>query len=243
MTLEPGALFYSLLGGVIPAFIWLAFWLREDKKRPEPRGLIMLAFFSGMVAVLFVIPFQKVSFRPDSLVLTFAFWAIFEEVFKFIAAYFTVLRRKEDDEPIDPLIYMMTVALGFAALENALFILRPLLAEGQLLAEICVNLQPAKCAFNTGSIRFVGATLLHTISSATIGISMALAFYKSRLTKVVYLVVGLVVASALHMFFNLFIIKEANSVTLATFGFVWIAVVILMLFFEKIKRIYPIKKP
>jgi RsiW-degrading membrane proteinase PrsW (M82 family) len=230
MTLDAEALLYSLVGGIIPAVLWLWFWLQEDKKRPEPRGLILLAFVSGMIAVPLVIPFQKFTHNPNSIFLTFLAWATLEELFKFGAAYFAALRKKDDNEPIDPLIYMMTAALGFVAIENALFILTPLL-HGNITESII-----------TGNLRFIGASLLHTISSAAIGIALALSFYKGRVQKRLYLFLGIGVAITLHTLFNLFIMKETDSITFATFGFVWIAIVILMLFFEKIKQIYPVNK-
>lgn len=221
-------LFYSLFGGILPALVWLFFWLREDAQRPEPRGLIMLTFFCGMLAVPLVIPFQRLTYLPLNELMTFTLWATIEEVFKFGAAYFVALRSREDDEPLDPLIYMMTAALGFVALENFLFILNPL-TSGNIVEGLI-----------TGNVRFVGANLLHTISSAAIGIAMGLSFYKSRLSKQFYLAIGFIVAIALHTAFNFFIIKSATSTTLATLGFVWIAIVILMLFFEEIKTVHPV---
>jgi RsiW-degrading membrane proteinase PrsW (M82 family) len=221
-------LFFSLLVGVLPAIVWLFFWLREDKKRPEPRGLIMLTFVFGMISVPLVIPIQKWSYFPANEILTFTLWATIEELFKFGAAYFAALRKRDDDEPIDPMIYMMTAALGFVAIENMLFILLPLLHNN--FTE----------TFITGNVRFVGANLLHTVSSAIIGIAMGLSFYKSKFAKQFYLVVGFLVAIILHTAFNFFIIKSATSTTLATLGFVWIAIVVVMLFFEKIKKVFPV---
>jgi RsiW-degrading membrane proteinase PrsW (M82 family) len=230
MIIDPKTLFYALIGGIIPAVLWLWFWLHEDKKRPEPRGLITSTFFAGMLAVPIAIPLQKLTHQPQSIFLTFLIWAALEELLKFGAAYFSALRKREDDEPIDPLIYMMTAALGFVAIENAIFILNPLL-KGNLIEGVI-----------TGNLRFIGASLLHTISSAAIGISLALAFYKRAAVKLIYLSFGILTAIALHTLFNLFIIKETDSITLATFGFVWMAIVILILFFEKIKKVYPVNK-
>ena len=222
------ALLISLLGGILPAVVWLLFWLREDRKRPEPRDLIIFAFVFGMVAVPLVIPFQRWTMMPGNQLMEFFLWASIEEIFKLGVAYIAVLWRKEDDEPIDPLIYMVTVALGFAALENVLFIIQPLLDNN--VAESLL----------TGNIRFIGANLLHTIASAAIGIAIGLSFYKGTFTKQVYLFFGVTIAIILHTAFNFFIIMEAPSVTLITLGFVWTAIVVLMLFFEKIKKVYPI---
>jgi len=230
MIIKSEAIFFALVGGIIPAIVWLLFWLREDRKRPEPRGLIMLTFFFGMIAVPLVIPLQKITFQQNSQFNTFLIWAILEETFKYAAAYFAALRKKEVDEPIDPIIYMLTAALGFAALENALFILGPLV-NGNILESVLV-----------GNLRFVGASLLHTISSATIGVALAISFFKRKAVRRAYLAMGIVFAIALHTVFNLFIIKETHSNTFVTFGFVWIAIVILMLLFERVKKIYPVNK-
>jgi RsiW-degrading membrane proteinase PrsW (M82 family) len=230
-AVTPSSFFYSLLGGILPALVWLAFWLREDKRRPEPRGMIAITFLAGMCAVPAVIPFQlwtERMFPGAGLALLFLAWAIFEEVLKFLAAWFTGLGSKEDNEPLDPLIYMMTAALGFAALENALFILAPLQA-GEVLQGVI-----------TGNVRFVGATLLHTIAASAIGIALSLSFYKTRIVRIASFTAGLLIAIALHTLFNVLIMQEQAGTMIAAFGFVWIAAVIILLFFEKIKRVYPI---
>jgi|TARA_Y100000310_G_scaffold296014_1_gene327887 RsiW-degrading membrane proteinase PrsW (M82 family) len=223
-------LLFAFFGGILPALLWLWFWLKEDKKRPEPRGLIILTFIAGMIVVPIVLPFERfidVSFTGPIVIIL---WATIEEIFKFAGAYFIVLRRKEVDEPIDAVIYMITIALGFAALENTLFLLNPLI-DGDFINTI-IN----------SNLRFLGATLLHTLSSATVGIMIALSFYKSgKALKIIYTIFGLILATALHSLFNFFIIKESGDQMLTVFFFVWIGIMILILFFEKIKRIKKFK--
>lgn len=228
MTASANILFFSLLGGIVPAIVWLLFWLREDNKRPEPRGMLILSFFAGMLAVPLVIPFQKYFMVEGDMTTTFLIWAGLEELFKFLAAFFVAICQKDDNEPVDGLIYMMTVALGFSAMENTIFIFHPL-SEGNITESLI-----------TGNVRFIGASLLHTLCSAVIGIGLGLSFYKSTATKVWSVIVSLVLAIGLHTLFNLFIMREQSGTTFATFGFVWIAIVVLMLFFEKIKSVYPV---
>lgn len=216
---------FALLGGVVPALLWLWFWLREDRLHPEPRRLILLAFGMGMLTIPFVVPIQKytaVMFSGGLLILV---WAAIEELFKYGFAYFSVLRNKEMNEPIDEVIYMITIALGFAALENTLFLIDPI-SNGRFVEGII-----------TGNFRFFGATLLHVLSSATIGVFMAFAFYKSKAIKFLYTVVGIILAILLHTLFNFFIINSNGTNLLFVFGFVWAGIIILLLALEKIKTI------
>src|SRR6185312_16552282 len=159
----------AIFAGFFPAFAWLWFWLREDSEHPEPRRLLALAFAGGMVMVVVVIPIEEyvqalpVFFTSQILLLTA--WAFIEETCKYISARALVLWRREDDEPIDPVMYMVTTALGFSAVENALFLFSPL-GGGTLMS-----------AIQTGDLRFVGATLVHVLSSSVIGVMLGLTFY------------------------------------------------------------------
>lgn len=215
---------YALLGGILPALVWLTFWLREDHKHPEPRNLVLRTFVLGMCAVFLVLPFQKMvnSFFPGMTLTAFLLWAVLEEVFKFGAAYFGGIRSVEDNEPIDPIIYMITAALGFAALENALFILGPLAGQNTLDSII------------TGNLRFIGASLLHVVSSSIIGITFAFSFYKSRKRRVLFVLTGFVAAIAFHTIFNLSLNNGAKLIPLVS---VWLGVTLLLLVFEKTKTI------
>ena len=218
----------AVAGGVLPALAWLWFWLREDSKNPEPRRLIALAFVAGMIAVAIAIPLEKYAATVlTTTTLIFSAWSVIEEVVKYLFAYATVLRRAEDDEPIDPVIYMVTVALGFAAAENTLFLLSPL-SGGTVLQEVL-----------TGNLRFVGATLLHVLSSSVIGVALGITFYKSRSAKVLATIIGIISASCLHAAFNFFILNTPEKDLLKTFSVVWIGLVILIAVLEFIKRIKP----
>jgi RsiW-degrading membrane proteinase PrsW (M82 family) len=55
MVIQP-VFFYGLLGGLLPALLWLWFFLKEDSKRPEPKWLILAAFLAGMLAVILALP-------------------------------------------------------------------------------------------------------------------------------------------------------------------------------------------
>lgn len=213
----------AILGGLIPALFWLWFWLREDKARPEPKKLIVTAFIAGMLVVPLVLPLQQFALdRFSGQNLLFA-WVIIEEVLKYSAALLVVLWHKAVDEPIDAIIYMITIALGFAAVENALFILTPL-ASGNALESIL-----------TGHFRFLGATLLHVLASGTVGAAMALAFYKRSSLRILYATVGLLLAIVLHALFNASIMNTQEGGILGVFLFVWMGIIVLLLIFEKVK--------
>jgi len=117
-------------------------------------------------------------------------WVIVEELMKYAVALALIFWNREVDEPIDMVIYMVVVALGFAALENALFIFNPLIA-GDLIGSAM-----------TGGFRFLGATLLHVLASGTVGVFLALAYYRSKIVQVLAGTLGLFIAIVLHALFN-----------------------------------------
>lgn len=154
---------------------------------------------------------------------------IVEESLKLLLTYNICLRRKVNDEPIDASIYMLTAALGFAAVETALILSEPL-AKGHLIDTLIA-----------GNLRSIGPMLIHLISSAIIGLFIGLAFYRSKIMKTFYLVFGFILAVLLHALFNLFTVlndftHNISFFWIACFG-TWILVIILLAFFEKIKKI------
>lgn len=237
-------IFLGFVGGFLPALLWLWFWQKEDSLHPEPKKLVYLTFFAGMAMVPVVLYLERsacdiiaagksCTIASSGLSNTYLIlpliiaWATIEELAKFFAAFIAVLWRKEVHEPIDPLIFLITAALGFAALENAFFIMNA--ADGGTLAT----------GLKAAGLRFLGATLLHTLCSAMIGIALALAFYKKKGLKIEYLLTGIVTSITLHTLFNFLIIESNGDNTFAVFASVWAGIIVVILVFEKVKRIRP----
>lgn len=227
---------YAFIGGLFPALIWLWFWMHENHEHKEPKYILRLTFISGMCAVILVFPFQKLvawvtGATPGTWTLVFI-WAALEELFKYFAAYFIALRNKSEifDEPIDAFVYLMTASLGFAALENTLFLIGPLL-QGNALSSILV-----------GNMRFMGANLLHVASSGLLSLFIAFAYFKPVWKQRFYTLLGLFVAFLFHAGFN-YLLTMIELGTLGkekiflAFSFVWITLIILILALEKVKKI------
>lgn len=218
----------AIAGGIFPALAWLWFWLKEDSRNPEPRRLIALAFIGGMLTVIIVIPIQKfVAGYLATQTAIFAAWSIIEEFAKYAVAWITVLHRRDNDEPVDAVIYLVALALGFAGLENTLFLLSPLAGDTVIQTVM------------TGNLRFIGATLLHVFSSAIVGIALAYSFYRSRFVKEWYAAIGVILASLLHILFNFLILNTADEHLLRTFAGVWVGVIAVLFALEFVKRIKP----
>ncbi len=220
-------LVYAFLAGILPSLIWLWFWVREDI-HPEPRWLIIITFLGGFSAVIASIFAERyvAGFQLETS-LQYTLWAGVEEVFKFLAIAVIALNSDFNDEPIDAMIYCVVGALGFAALENAFFLFQPIM--GGAIAESII----------TGNMRFIGATLVHLVSSASVGFALGYVFYKGYFAKIIATIIGLVTAITLHSAFNLSIINGTTSDTLKAFGWVWGATVILIVLFEEIKVVKP----
>src|SRR3989344_4541791 len=77
----------------------------------------------------------------------------------FLAASASAGGSKYFDEPIDAMIYMLTASLGFAAAENIFVVLDAIFNNGAA----------AEGIFGIIVFRFVGATLLHALSSSIVG--------------------------------------------------------------------------
>lgn len=225
MNLE--TIFFALLGGIIPALLWLDFWLHEDKKNPEPKGMVAKTFLFGMLAVVLVIPLQKVieDVRPGTSIYVILVWAALEELLKFGAAWFGGLRSKNDNEPVDAIVYTVTAALGFVALENTLFILGPLL-EADIVQGVI-----------TGNLRFIGASLLHVVTSGMIGSAYAFTFYKPRAVRTKAVKRIFFLAVAFHFGFNILILKLGGPGTAWAFLAVWTSAIALLWAFEKAKSV------
>lgn len=228
LTLSP--VMIATVGGIIPALLWLFFWLHEDNKNPEPKGLLIITFLAGMAmtGLIFSLKYPIVTyifplFSSNSQVMLMA---AIEELVKFAVAFFIAFKSIYYDEPIDAVIYLVTAALGFAAAENILYILGDLAKGGTLIALL------------NGSSRFIGATILHTISSILIGIAMAYTFYSNKFVKTVAIVLGLTVATLLHTYFNLTIIGiKGMANVLIAFTPYWAAIVGIIVVLEFVKRL------
>jgi RsiW-degrading membrane proteinase PrsW (M82 family) len=229
---------YIILG-ILPSLIWLSYYLRKDI-HPEPKRMIIKIFLWGALITIPVYFVQKgLQFLLDKtsinpfiygLIYFFLIISLSEEFFKYLVIKVKVINSPHLDEPLDIMLYMVVAALGFAAVENVLYLLS---ANGQMSFEITSIVY---------LVRFIGAVFLHTLCSAVIGYSLAISFCEVKI-KNISLTIGIITATVLHGIFDFSMIilsKPANIVIPA--------IIILMLAFlvfagfEKLKKMKGICK-
>ena len=214
-----------ILIGSLPSLVWLGWWLKKDA-HPEPKSLITKTLLMGVIlsplAIIFQLLFaQNIPALSDGP--AFFLWAAFvEELVKYWAVAAIAMRSAEMDEPVDVMIYMLTAALGFAAMENILVINR-VFAEG------------VAATIGVWGLRFAGATLLHLLSSALFGYFIALGWFWPKSRRFLFLT-GLFLATTVHWVFNLFISSAHEGASLGFSTALLIALAFLVsTLFDKIK--------
>lgn len=234
--LETETLLYALIGGILPSLIWLYFLLKEDSRCPEPWWHVCLAFIAGMLAVPVVLFFehyfrefaiaQFAECRVESLCTPMLIaWATIEETVKYAFAAVVLIYRRALDQAVHMVIFMLTVALGFAALENMLFLIDPY-AGGNFFY-----------GFVTNNLRFLGSTLLHVVASSAIGFALAFSYNARPSIRALSAAFGLILAIGLHALFNFFIISGDGSLTLLAFFVAWTGIIVFFAAFEVLKYI------
>ena len=121
---------WQLLGVILAsALFWLQYVRVKDRRKPEPRRCLIIAFILGIVAGIISIlgfnlldalgvPDIKFGEKPWTAFYCFMIVGPLEEGMKALVAYQVVFRWREFDEPIDGFVYAAAIALGFASTEN-----------------------------------------------------------------------------------------------------------------------------
>ncbi|MCX6713276.1 MAG: PrsW family glutamic-type intramembrane protease [Candidatus Vogelbacteria bacterium] len=243
------SIFFLVIGGLLPSLIWLWFWLKEDRSKPEPKSLVVETFLLGGLGVFLAFYLERFAVQGFDLGLletvkidfyswsgalaqmwpilsVFFSWALIEEFVKYLAALLLAFHSKAFDEPIDAMIYMISAALGFAAIENSLF-LHKTLSMGLSGFDFLMN----------GNLRFLGATLLHVFSSALLGAFIAMSLRDTGIKRLLKIVIGVLTASLLHALFNFFIIVSGGDSIFIILIALWIFTLLIFVLFEKIKKL------
>lgn len=115
-----------LMLAIAPGLFWLWFFYRKDRLKPEPQWLVAKTFFWGILLAIPVLIVQLLAigiFPLNEFLQTVLLAPITEEYGKYLVVRNGVYNDKEFDEPVDGIIYAATAALGFASIENVMYIL------------------------------------------------------------------------------------------------------------------------
>lgn len=136
-----------LIISLLPVILIGSFIYKKDKNK-EPARLLAKLFIAGVVSTIVVLilsglseliipSFGKELEYQNSIerfLYAFIGIALIEESSKWIMVYFISFNHKEFDELYDMVIYAVFVALGFACIENIIYVLQGGISTGILRA-------------------------------------------------------------------------------------------------------------
>jgi protease PrsW len=147
----------SLTLAVLPALLAVTWFRRKDRARPEPRGQIVRLFLLGAVSVAPAVLIELAILRlgegfgvPKNLLPFFkAFFvaALVEEGLKYFLLRKFVFFKPHFDEMMDGMVYAIMAGMGFACLENVLFVLGSGLTVAVMRAFTSIPMHACASAF------------------------------------------------------------------------------------------------
>ena len=122
-----------ILAAVVPALLLMRYIYNQDRIEKEPSGLLVNLALRGAVAVLLSVVLEVLGLlalnrflEPGTFAYTvieaFAVVAVVEEGAKFLLLYRKTWRHPNFNYRFDAVIYAVFVSLGFAALENIVYV-------------------------------------------------------------------------------------------------------------------------
>lgn len=185
---------------VAPGLAIILFILFKDRYNKEPRLTLFVSFFLGCLSII------PAAFVEEAFELTMdgtvAGLAIFvylivagsEELGKFIGLRFYSYNRKSFDEPFDGIVHSLMVSMGFATIENILYVLK--------FAEIGQGLQ-------VGIMRAFMAVPAHGVFAVLMGFYMGKAKFQKNGFGLMLL--GLLLAVFFHGTYDFFLFYKTKT--------------------------------
>ncbi|MBM7577455.1 glutamic-type intramembrane protease PrsW [Jeotgalibacillus terrae] len=177
---------------IAPGLALLSYFYLKDQYDSEPVRVVFRAFILG-VAVTFPVMFIQYVIEVEIDFSNMIFqslltYGLLEEFFKWFILYFFIFHLVEFDEPYDGIVYGAAVSLGFATLENVLYL-------------AAYGLETA-----------VGRALLPVSSHALFGVVMGYYIGKAKFNQKRYLFVfiSLILPIILHSIYDFILMSSRH---------------------------------
>ena len=202
-TISSAELFaLSLAGALIPCLLWLWFFYRRDRHDREPKPLILKLFLIGAFPVALAAGFVNAAFAGVvSLGLVAVVVApLGEETFKYLGAKRGTRKTPAFEEPVDGMVYGVTVGLGFAAAETVDYLIAAYTGVDLWTGEADALCHGFECFAIVAVVRGIGSALVHALCSGIAGyyLSRRVLDQRGRMTAVG----GVLLAAAFHGLWN-----------------------------------------
>ena len=208
--MENSILIYGLC--IVPIVLILLYVYISDKIEKEPILLLTLLFASGIISCVLsfylqtflknIIPFLKISYCDMNILqilfkslITIAF---IEESFKWLFNYAITNKNKNFNHIYDPIVYSTFVSLGFAALENFIYI-STYFSQG------------LKIVILRGIISIPCHAVFGILMGYFIGKSKKAKLDKNQKDSKKYLLFSLLIPIVMHFIYDLCLVKSNNA--------------------------------
>lgn len=179
-------MFILFSAAIAPGLALLSYFYLRNQMATEPRKTLLQAFLFGTLITFPIMFIQYVVKTEDTFSNRFITEVLFssglEEFFKWLVIFTVILRHIEFDDPYDGILYGASVSLGFATVENVLYLL--------------------SFGINTALMR----AILPVSSHALFGVVMGYYFGKSKFAnndkKTEYLILSILTPFLLHIIYN-----------------------------------------
>lgn len=190
---------------IAPAIAIIAYVYARDIHEREPMGILLMSFFWGCFSVVPAIILETLlpGLIPGSggsgivsiAIYTFVIIAFSEELAKFTFLRYYSYRQRSFNEPFDGIIYAVMIAMGFATIENLMYVFGADTPQNQ---------------WATAGIRAITAVPAHATFGIVMGYYTGLAKFNKDKERY-YLMLGLLWAIVLHGFYDFFLFQNIAS--------------------------------
>ena len=184
-----------------PILIILIYVYIRDKYEKEPWSLLLKTILAGTLITIPILFFENVisSFCLNcqgiqlAAFQSFAVAGFTEELFKYLALFLIIRKNIHFNEQFDGIVYAVFVSLGFAAVENVLYVFQ--------------------YGYTTGLIRAITAVPGHALFGVVMGFYFGKSLFNSKRK---YLILALLMPILFHGFYD-FILMSENYILLLIF--------------------------
>ena len=195
----------TILVAVLPALGMMIFIYLQDNHEKEPIGLLLKIFGLGILSAIPAIILEWIAEKILGVMFggvgeiayhaisAFFGVAVIEEGVKFLAAYFPTWRNKHFNYTFDGIVYCLFGSMGFAAIENVLY----LLMEGSGTAQGVISL-----GVQRGLLAIPAHAMCGIFMGYYYGHAKYLKSYENRRGGRISLLTGFLIACSLHGFYD-----------------------------------------